>query len=94
MASGAERPEHPAMSSRPPLREEHFIHSNFIHRVDIFKVIVAIGTMQGRSGSYPQNLNLEKENLTIDFSTNGNTCPDRSQTVAIVSCFSPFNIIT
>ena len=29
MAPGAERPEHPAMSSRPPLRDENFIRFDF-----------------------------------------------------------------
>jgi hypothetical protein len=41
-----------------------------------FQVIVAIGTLQHPSQSSYNTLNLEKENVTIDFSSQDNYCPD------------------
>ena len=53
----------------------------------LFQVVVAIGDIRPRPGSYSTSLNLETENATIDFSSNGNTCPDRSQRLEVVRNF-------
>ena len=42
------------------------------------QVVVAIGDKNPSFGTYKAPLNLETENATIDFSSNGNTCPDRT----------------
>jgi hypothetical protein len=50
-------------------------------------VIVAIGTLQHPSTYSPYNtLNLEKENVTIDFSSQDNYCPDATVPKADTVC--------
>ena len=58
------------------------------------QVVVAIGDMKVSFGTYKTSLNLETENATIDFSSNGNTCPDRTIRIDVVrrlqNCFNDF----
>ena len=58
------------------------------------QVVVAIGDMKVNFGTYKTSLNLETENATIDFSSNGNTCPDRTHNridVVILIVFAVVN---